>query len=325
MKNYCLVTGATGFLGRSLVNLLRTQGYRVRILTRDASAATGLWSDESVDVVVGQWGNNPNLYAYALENIDTVFHLAGLAHTDTSDDQFRLINCDASLALAQQAEKMGVNRFVYVSSTKAMADPLHGKRDESWTNWPTDPYGYWKRMAEKRLLEEINIPHLSVIRPCLIYGSGVKGNLLSMLQAIQKGYFPPLPATLAERSMVEVNDVARALLLLAFNTDANKKVFIAADGQAYTADGIYRAMRQALGLPMARWHVPLVCLRAMGVVGSGLSQLWPQCPINSNSINKLIAPAAYSAANLCNLGWQPTVTLYDVLPAMVETLREAAP
>ncbi|HQQ63195.1 MAG TPA: NAD-dependent epimerase/dehydratase family protein [Pseudomonadales bacterium] len=314
----CLVTGAGGFLGRELVRQLsRETGFRIKLLVR------GPWvGNETCECVTGSLSTQPDSYRHALQGVDTVFHLAAIAHTNADPDQYRLINCEATLALARQAEMSGVKRFVFVSSTKAAADPGALRRDESWSDWPADPYGYWKRRAEQQLLDGIAIPHLSIIRPCLMYGPGLKGNLYSMLHAIDKGYFPPVPETGAERSMVSVQDVAHALRMVAMHPEANRKVLIAADGEAYTAHKIYQAMRQALGKPPARWTLPMGLLKGMGHCGDLLQRLWPASPICTDTVERLMGPAAYSASALCNLGWGPACTFYEALPEIVGYYRE---
>lgn len=317
----CLVTGASGFLGRQLVQQLLARGLNVRMLVREPDMAF----DHRAQIVIGQLSVTPDSYSVALHGVDTVFHLAAVAHTQADPELYRRINCEATVALASQAAVTGVQRFVFVSSTKAVRDPGVCKRDESWTEWPTDPYGYWKRVAEDRLLEESGIPHISINRPCLMYGAGVKGNLYAMLRAIDKGYFPPLPlAACAERSMVSAEDVASALILQAELSEANRRILIAADGEAYTAGQIYRAMREALGKPPARLALPLMLLKAAGYGGDLLQRIWPGCSLNTDAVERLTGPAAFSAGALRSLGWVPGTTFYESLPEIVQCYKAAA-
>ena len=315
----CLVTGATGFLGRYLVRQLSQSGVRVRVLLRHP-AACSYWQE----AIEGELTDKPAAYRAALEGVDTVFHLAAIAHRQADAALYQYINCDATLALAKQAELSGVKRFVFVSSTKAMVEPGAVRRDESWLAWPVDAYGYSKRLAEQRLFEEIRIPQLAVIRPSLMYGAGVKGNLQAMLRAIDKGYFPPLPETMAERSMVSAEDVCRALVHVSAHAGANRQALIATDGEAYTAYGIYQAMRQALDIPPSRWTMPLGLLQAAGHCGDRLRHFWPSFPLDSGAIERLTGPAAYSSQALRALGWEPSQDFYEVLPAMVQAYRESS-
>lgn len=315
----CLVTGGRGFLGSRLLSLLQQEGHQVRVVLREPATLPG-----SPEVCFGSLGQSGRNFPYreALAGIDTVFHLAATAHTHAVASQYRS-DCDASLELARQAHLQGVRRFVFVSSTKAMADPGSIKRDESWVDWPTDSYGYWKRTAEQRLLDEIAVPHLAIVRPCLIYGVGVKGNLRKMINAVHRGYFPPLPETGGERSMVDVSDVARALLFTAVHNDANRNPLIVTDGHAYTAYGIYCDIRKALGLsPVPPFTIPLPVFKLSGLVGDMARNIWSGCPVSSEAIDRLTGAAAFSSERLCNLGWMAAKNFHDELPAIVKACLE---
>lgn len=192
----CLVTGAGGFVGKTLVAELLEQGYQVRILSSRTQAPI-----EGCEYVRSEWIADPAAYDNALKGVGTVFHLAGIAHAKASVEDYEY-NAEVSLALAKQAGICGVKRFIYVSSTKAMGDPGSSVGTEDNAAWPEEPYGQWKRITEQRLMEEERIQHVAILRPCLIYGVGVKGNLYSMMKAIDRGFFPPLPETGSVRSMV---------------------------------------------------------------------------------------------------------------------------
>lgn len=312
----CLVTGAGGFIGKQLLRALQINRTPVRVLLRKS-----LQPQLSVDTVIGELGASDFSYNSLLEGIDTVFHLANTAHASKAPDCYQA-DCEATLALARHAQEAGVQRFIFVSSTKAAAEPGLLKRDESWDEWPNDAYGYWKRMAEKRLLDEINISHLAIIRPTLVYGSGVKGNLDKLIHAIHCGYFPPLPDIPAERSMVSVSDVVSAILLAAVHPDANRHPLIVTDGEVYTAHSIYLAIRLALGKGRPGWAVPASILKSMGLLGDFLQQLWPGFPFSSEAISRLTEPSAYSAQQLIQLGWHPTTSFYKELPAIISACLE---
>lgn len=315
----CLVTGATGFVGRYLLSALTRQGITVRAIVRNP-CDLGRGVDTRVAVLSAQGLTDVSV----LEGVKTVFHLAGVAHTK-APEQAHKESAEASIALAKQAAAMGVERFVYVSTTKAMADPSDGCVDESQEAWPQEPYGVWKRTVEQFLLTESTLPFTTALRPCLIYGPGVRGNLFSLLRAIDKGLFPPLPETGAIRSMVSVQDVVNALVLMARSPDANRQVFIASDGIPYTACSIYRDMRLALGKGEARWCVPRLLLLLLGRLGDAASTVWAGCPLNSGAVHRLTGPAQYASHKLRALGWLPVTTFQEQVPAMVATYRQAQP
>ena len=88
--------------------------------------------------------------------------------------------------------------------------------------------------------------HVSIVRPSLVYGPGVKGNLQLMLSAVKKGLLPPLPETGNKRSMIHVDDLVDILLLVEKDNRANGEIFIATDGNTYSSNEIYSAMSKSL-------------------------------------------------------------------------------
>lgn len=313
----CLVTGATGFVGRQLLAALTAQGSSVRALVR-RMAELGDGVDVRVAALTAQEGLTD---LSVLDNVKTVFHLAGVAHTKAAESVHRE-SAAASILLAKQAAAMGVERFIYVSTTKAMAEPGHSCIDENSSGEPQEPYGIWKKAVEQFLLTTSTLPFVSILRPCLIYGPSVRGNLYSLLRAIDNGVFPPLPETRATRSMVSVQDVVRAMVFMARQKEANRQVFIASDGAPYTAHGIYLALRLALGKGTPRWYVPRFLLQVLGQCGDLVALVWHKCPLNSSAVDRLTCPAQYSANKLRALGWVPITTFHEQVPAMVEAYRQ---
>lgn len=318
----CLVTGASGFLGRFLLDALQQAGYFVRALQRMPQHIPQQNQLRCQELIVGDLHTQSASTIEAwLADIDTVFHLAGTAHV-AADKVCYEADSRATVQLAQTAARLGVQRFVYVSSVKAVADFGDAVCDENWNVWPTDAYGYWKRVTEERLIQEVKIPHVAIIRPSLIYGVGVKGNLNKMIHAIHKGYFPPISSTASYRSMVFASDVATALLLSATHPQASRQPLIVADGEPYTSRAIYNAIRQSLQQKPVTWSVPTSILKAAGLMGDTLMTIGLSSPINSDTVSRLMDGAAYSSAKLQQLGWTPTTTLYRELPAMVAACLE---
>ena len=189
------VTGATGFIGQRLVVRLKAQGERLKILSRSHHAEfETVVCDLQREVIPDG----------ALEGVDTVFHLAGFAHDlrDASEleELYRKVNVDATVRLAELALSAGVSRFVFVSSVKAGVG-LEGV--------PAEIYGETKRKAELRLLEitQQSSIHVSIVRPSLVYGPGVKANFASMINWLRRGVPLPLGAINNKRSFVALDNL----------------------------------------------------------------------------------------------------------------------
>ena len=298
--NRVLVTGGSGFIGNKLTNCLSDMKVLVRILSRkNQSNYESILCDLQSDAIPDD----------ALDDVDTVFHLAGFAHDmqDPSkvEDLYRLINVDATVELARLAVESGVKRFVFISSVKAGGSLSSGKCiNESDQNEPEGVYGKSKREAELKLLKigDESDMHVSIIRPSLVYGPDTKGNLQLMLSGIEKGWFPPLPETGNRRSMVHVDDLVQAILLVSEDSRANGEIFIATDGIPYSSREIYNAMCGVIDKPIPKWSVPKFLFDIASLLN----------PRIKYKLNKLLGDECYSSAKLEALGFKAEKGLMDL-------------
>jgi nucleoside-diphosphate-sugar epimerase len=324
MEN-CLVTGATGFIGRVLCESLQHRGIRVRATARRPDE--GPW-DEFVAADLATPAAAP---ADLLQGVDTVFHLAGKAHALselTSDDaDYRRINVGGTDTLLTLATGAGVSRFVFFSSVKAAGDDGDDCMDEEWDRAPTTPYGRSKRESEQHLFAagQDGRMHVSVLRLPLVYGRGVKGNLWKMMEAIARGRFPPLPENGNRRSMVHVEDAVNAAMLAVVRPEANGQLYIVTDGHPYSTHEIYTMMCDALAKPRPGWSVPTGILRVVAAAGDVIGRLrGRRFVFDSDAYRKLLGPAWYSSAKIeRELGFEPARTLRDSVTEMVQIYRES--
>jgi nucleoside-diphosphate-sugar epimerase len=294
------VTGGSGFIGQRLVAALKCSGGELRVLSRaeHPNYKTIVCDLQSEDIP-----------AQALDNVNTVFHLAGFAHDmrDASKiaDLYYKVNVSAAIQLANLAVKSGVKRFVFVSSVKAGGDtPFGACANEKDQRNAEDVYGKTKREAELKLLEigQVSGMHVSIIRPSLVYGPDVKGNLQLMLSGIEKGWFPPLPEMGNRRSMIHVDDLVRAILLVADDDRANGGVFIATDGTPYSSREIYNTMCGMTGKSTPKWSVPKILFDMVSLLS----------PRIKYKVDKLLGDECYSSAKLEALGFKAQKTLKDM-------------
>ena len=317
-----LVTGASGFIGHRLCQLLLLKGYKIRaLLHREFS--NGPW-DESVVVDLVS-----DLPEEVMADVDTVFHLAGKAHalaeTAQDQDEYFSVNTEATHRLLKAASRAGVQTFVYFSSVKAVGD-VDGVMDESVTERADTPYGRSKHAAEKLVLEGGYVSHPVVIRPSMVYGRTVKGNLPKMIQAIESGRFPPLPEVHNSRSMVHVDDVVQAAILAAESLKASGKAYIVTDGHSYSTRQIYEWICEALHKTVPRWHLPMFVMRLMGRVGDMIGSIRGRRFIfDSDALAKLTGDANYSSKKIeKELGFKPSRNLRESLPEIIEYLGEGS-
>jgi nucleoside-diphosphate-sugar epimerase len=320
---FCLVTGATGFIGRVLCQRLRERGVRVRAMARQFSP--GPWDD----FVAADLGES-DLTVDILDGIDTVFHLAGKAHSLSEvaerESEYRRINIGGMEALLAIAERSSLSRFVFFSSVKAMGDDGGDCMDEEWAAAPTTPYGISKLESERLLFAfgRNSGVHVSTLRLPLVYGRGVKGNLWKMMDAIDRGRFPPLPEIKNKRSLVHVDDVISAAILAANSARANGKIYIVTDGHPYSTDEIYGMMRDALGKSARDWRMPLAMLRVAAGAGDVIGRLrGRRFVFDSDAYRKLLGSAWYSSEKIeQELGFRPSRGLHDGVEEMVRGFKE---
>jgi len=288
----CLVTGGTGFIGRQLISSLVSTNHSVRLLSRSLCPEMGgIVCDLARDVIPKD----------ALDSIETVFYLAGYTH-DLQDAAkvehlYRAVNVDATVRVAELAAENGVKRFIFVSSVKAGGVAEAGQfKTEAEQGEPEGVYGQTKREAELSILElgRHTGMHVSIVRPALVYGDGVKGNLQLMLNAILRGWFPPLPDTGNRRSMIHVNDLVSALWLVAIDGRANGEIFIATDGRHYSSREIYKTMCRRVGKRVPRWAVPKFLFDFVGLTNARAAF----------KIGKLLGDECYSSEKLQSIGFE---------------------
>jgi len=276
------VTGATGFIGQRLVKALEGE---VRILSRSVHCKyETVVCDLLSEMIPG----------HALDGVDIIFHLAGFAHVlqDAAkiEPLYKAINIDATVRMAELAVDAGVKRFVFVSSVKASTSE--------------GVYGRSKRDAELKLLEigRQSGMCVSIVRPALVYGPGVKGNLALMRKGIEQGWFPPLPETGNRRSMIHVDDLVRALLLVADDVRANGEIFIATDGVPYSSREIYEVICQLVDKPIPGWSVPKILFDGLSLLSSQMRY----------KVDKLLGDEYYSSEKLEGLGFNAKCSLKDM-------------
>ncbi len=201
--------------------------------------------------------------------------------------------------------KHNVKNFIFISSVKAGGVAAKGEHaSEENQRDPAGIYGETKREAELKVLDigHESGMHVSILRPALIYGPNVKGNLQLMMQGINKGWFPPLPEIGNRRSMIHVDNVVRALLLLASDQQSNGEIFIVTDGKTYSSRDIYEIMCSTLGKRIPRWTVPQFLFNVIASINSHLRY----------RIDKLLGDECYSSKKIQSIGFKAKNTLKDM-------------
>jgi UDP-glucose 4-epimerase len=301
MKN-ALVTGANGFIGDYLCKALINSGFQVSKHVRHVNS-----SDSSEQYECDLETNS--FPERALENIDVVYHLAGLAHevqnSTLNIQQYQSVNVDATIKIANMAAKKNVKQFIFVSSVKAGGNSIKDQcMDEENQNKPIGIYAQTKRAAEIKLIEmskTINMK-VTIIRPALVYGPKVKGNLELMLRGIKYGWFPPIPNNSNLRSMIHIDDIVHALMFITNNKDATNFIYIATDGIPHSTRDLYISMCNALGVKVPRWTVPVIFFKVAALINPRIKE----------KINKILGDDCYSSQKLESIGFNAKRSIKDI-------------
>ena len=262
----------------------------------------------------------------ALDDVDTVIHLAGKVHALTEsgqdEEEYFRINTEGTHKLLEAAGKAGVRRFVFFSSVKAMGEGGPDCLDETAACHPETPYGKSKLEAERLLLEGGHVPEPVVLRLSMVYGPTTKGNLPRMIEAVRMGRFPPLPETGNKRSMVHVDDVVAAALLAAEKSAAAGQTYIVTDGKAYSTRQIYEWICRALDKPLPSWRIPTPVLKTLAGIGDVISHVHGRrFMFDSDALEKLMGSAWYDSGKIHReLGFEADIHLQEALPDIIRFL-----
>ncbi|MCU7867521.1 MAG: SDR family oxidoreductase [Candidatus Thiodiazotropha sp. (ex Lucinoma borealis)] len=308
--NSVVVTGASGFIGQHLCQYLVSQGYKVRAAMRCHCRGWKVCDQ----VAVGNIDNGTDWHT-ALDGIDTVIHLAARVHVMQESEAdpvsaFRQVNVDGSCALARQAAVAGVRRLIYISSIKVNGERTRGTpfcADDDTT--PEDPYGQSKWEAEQALKEIAQKTGLElvIIRPVLIYGSGVKGNLQRLTGLIRRGLPLPLASVSNRRSLLSIDNLLDFLRCCIDHPAAAGEVFLVADGNDLSTPQLIRKLATAMGLSARLIHMPVGLLQFAGrITGRSaiIERLTDDLQVDIEKNKKL-------------LGWKPVIDVDSALAAMV--------
>lgn len=314
-----LVSGTTGFIGGRLLHSFVEKGFPIRTLSRVRIQFPGASS------IVANLDDKPALAA-ACQGVRCVFHCAGYAHAFASmfsDDAAMHwhVNFEGTRNLVEAAACAGVQRFVFLSSVKAMVNPGNCCADEDFPGAPETAYGLSKRAAEEAVVAvgKRNGMHVVNLRLAMVYGSGGRGNLERMGRLVRKGVFPPLPETGNRRSLVHVDDVVSAMRLVAEADRANGRTYIVASHEAPSGRQLFDALRAAQGLQPCGWAMPEGLFRLAGRAGDVVERLaGRRIPLDSEVVSRLLDSACYSPARIeKELGWRARVPLAEGLREML--------
>lgn len=322
-----LVTGASGFIGSTLIELLNQQGIEVRALMRKSSSDANL-KGLRYTRVEGDILDRDSL-CRAVEGCDYVFHLAGMISAQDAHEYFQY-NAEGTHLLAQAvaSHAPGLKRFVFVSSLAA-GGPAAGPepRKETDPDHPVSAYGQSKRAGERFLLHFKEKFPVLIIRPPMVYGPKDKATFILVKTAAKK-LIPLVSAATPDGqkyySLVHAEDLARAIC------DAGTKasprfesgnVYYVSSGEVVTYQHLMESICRELKIDPIRIRVPVGLLKFVAWLLTRVSRLTGrQFILNDDKINEIV-PDYWTCSNLRMVSDFNFEAQYDLNQGMAHAVR----
>jgi nucleoside-diphosphate-sugar epimerase len=293
-----LITGASGFVGRTLLATTVPLGFRSAVR---APLAPGLPNQVVVGNIDGQTD-----WSRALEGIECVVHLAArvlvMKPTPADRIEFERTNVLGTERLARAAASVGVKRFVYLSSIKVNGECTRTRafRPDDAPQ-PRDDYARSKLEAELRLsaVEAASDMAVSIVRSPLVYGPGVRGNFLRLMRLVRSGLPLPFASITNVRGMVSVWNLCDLICELLRHERPLSGVFLVADGETVSTAELIRRLAKMMHRPARLFPIPVGALRALGVLAGRSAEVGRLCDSLAIDISE----------TRLRLGWSPSVTL----------------
>ena len=308
------ITGAAGFVGRRLAQLLICSNRHVYGVVRNLGS---LCPNGGIKYsVVGDIGSETSWLA-ALAGADCVIHCAARAHVTSEAEvdplaAYRAANVEGTRRLMEQAVEAGVKRLVFLSSIGVLGTHTNRRSPFSVSDSPSpiEYYGISKWEAEQALWDISAKTGLEVVivRPPLVYGPGVKGNLARLLKLVRSGLPLPLGAVQNKRSLIGLDNLVDLLIRCVDHPAAAGQTFLVSDGEDLSTPDLLRHMSAAMNRSARLVPVPVPLLR---LAGSALGK--------RAEIDRLVGSLQIDSSHTRQmLGWSPPVSVQEGIRRMVQ-------
>lgn len=270
------ITGATGLIGRHLVERLVQDKHSVTALVRPSSKVEHL-QNLGVNLCYGDITHSRDFFTTHLKGMEWVFHAA--AHVSEWADRNEMIRANVGPleTLARSTDPKSLRRFVFLGSMSVLGMQKQENVDENAPCILTgDNYNYTKVMAERlavRLAREEGIP-ITVIRPPYVYGPYDSQIFPRMIQSLRNGLFKYIGDGDQPFTLIYVKNLVDALILAAMNEKAKPgEIYMVTDGEPITRRELVETLCEELGIEKPRSKVPVWLAYAVCPVFEGLSKL----------------------------------------------------
>ena len=308
-----LVTGGTGFIGRSLISGLLRVNYDVSIVGRKKN---NFFSPKIKVFLVEDFKNKPD-FSEALIGIDCVIHLANKAHVLDKDkgprlDELRKINVETTLILAKQAIKAGVKRFVFLSSIAVNGNQNIRPFMETDKPNPQGLYAIFKHETEQKLLKltKISSMDLVIIRSPLVYALNASGNFGRLIKWVRSKFAVALPFALLKnaKSFVSIDNLVSFIILCIKHPKSANELFLISDNEILSTKQIIEKIAISFNKKVIFFSIPISWMifiaKLFGKENDAI-RLFSSLIVDNNKAKNL-------------LGWYPVSTMDKQLSKITE-------
>jgi len=254
-----LITGSSGFVGTYLCSFLSSQGHNIYFHDRDDSK----YKSESLVCDFLKAIPDPE----ELDRFDAVVHLVGKVHDvegSASSNEYKILNYSSVLSFAKNCSEANVKKFIFFSTIKTS--------ELETNNNPANIYASTKRQGEIALIDlsKKTSMEINIIRPALIYGEGMKGNLEALVKLISYGLCPPFPETGNKKYLIHIHDLCRTVNSILKETINTEDIITVAEDKPYSTREIMQDLRYALGKKQTKYSIPSVLIHILMNVPFGI-------------------------------------------------------
>jgi UDP-glucose 4-epimerase len=314
-------------VGSNVVRFLAAMGVSVSAISRSSFPILG------ANVVrIPDWNNGPaalDILRRELANTDTVIHLAGRAHQVRESESAEVMalhthsHVDIARLLLKACEGSNVGRFIALSSVAAVTDSTDSIITESAACHPLTPYGKAKFEMENLVL--VGAPQVGaipfILRAPLIYGPGMKGNPLRLVDALRRGIPIPVSSPTARRSFLFIENLCQAIGIITTTTRLKGGTYFIADGPSLSVPSFIEGLAAGLGIRPRLFHISVDTLEMLGRLGGVASRFFPS-PITPYEMRKLYSSLEISCVKFwTEAGETPLFLAQDALAVTGEHYR----
>jgi nucleoside-diphosphate-sugar epimerase len=307
-----VLTGATGFIGSHLADLLVQKGYEVRCIVRKGSNLQWLKDKPVACYTVGL--ESEDALAEVLANANLVFHVAGVVRANT-EQAFYEGNVTTTQVIINALLKYApnINRLLVVSSLATTGPAVEGQPvDEQTPLKPVSLYGRTKLLQEQLVQQYTHRLPITIVRPPAVYGER-ETDIYQFFKTYKQGFLPIAGLWGNKQlSMVHVSDLVAGIYLAATSPKSVGQVYFIGSEKQYTWTDVAHATQLALGKRALAIRLPHWSIYLLGAAAQVVGRFTGRASILSIEKAHEMTAAAWTCSSqkaAIHLGYKPLVSL----------------